>query len=99
MLGREALITIAQQVFDKDLHPSTDGTDIGSTDSKRMLDAYLSFELKDESEKVVKLAKAAVDMSNQLTHDRNATKRAAGICIIAVSMIASLIREIKETEQ
>ncbi len=97
MLGRETLITIAQQVFDKDLHPSTDGTDIGSTDSKRMLDAYLSLELKGESEKVVKLAKAAVDMSNQLTHDRNATKRAAGICIIAVSMIASLIREIKET--
>lgn len=99
MLGRETLISIAQQVFDKGIHPPTDGTDIGSTDSKRMLDAYLSFELKDESEKVVKLAKAAVDMSNQLTHDRNATKRAAGICIIAVSMIASLIREIKETEQ
>lgn len=98
MLGRETLITIAQQVFDKKLHPSTDGTDISSTDAKRMLEAYLSYELRGESEKVVKFTKAAVDMSNQLTHDRNATKRAAGICVIAVSMIASLIREIKETE-
>jgi hypothetical protein len=98
MLGRETLITIAQQVFDKKLHPSTDGTDISSTDAKRMLEAYLSYELKGESEKVVRFTKAAVDMSNQLTHDRNATKRAADICVIAVSMIASLIREIKETE-
>ena len=63
-----------------------------------MFDAYLSYELKGESEKVVKFTKAAADMANQLTHDRNATKRAAGICVIAVSMIASMIREIKETE-
>ena len=98
MLGRETLITTAQKVFDKKLHPSTDGTEISSTDAKRMFDAYLSYELKGESEKVVKFTKAAVDMANQLTHDRNATKRAAGICVIAVSMIASMIREIKETE-
>ena len=98
MLGRETLITTAQKVFDKKLHPSTDGTEISSTDARRMFDAYLSYELKGESEKVVKFTKAAVDMANQLTHDRNATKRAAGIYVIAVSMIASMIREIKETE-
>ena len=99
MLGREALISIAQQVFRKDEHPSIDGTDIGSTDTKRMLDAYLSHELKDESEKIVKYAKSAVDMCNQLTHDRNATKRAAAICIIGVSSIAALVKEISETEK
>ena len=99
MLGRETLISIAQQVFIKDKHPSIDGTDIGSTDTKRMLDAYLSHELKDESEKIVKYAKSAVDMCNQLTHDRNATKRAAAICIIGVSSIAALVKEISETEK
>lgn len=98
MLGRETLISIAQQVFDKEKHPSVDGTDIGPTDAKRMLDAYISFELAEESEKVVRYVKAAVDMSNQLTHDRNATKRAAGICVLAVSSIANLIKHIKETE-
>lgn len=96
MLGRETLISIAQQVFIKGKHPSTDGTNIGPTDTKRMLDAYLTYELKDESDKVVKFVKSAVDMSNQLTHDRNATKRAAMICIIGISAIATLIKEISE---
>ena len=64
-----------------------------------MLDAYLSYELKGESEKIVKFAKSAVDMCNQLTHDRNATKRAAAICIVGVSSIAALIKEISETAQ
>ena len=99
MLGRETLISIAQQVFIKEKHPSVDGTDVSPTDAKRMFDAYISFELAEESEKTVKYVKAAVDMSNQLTHDRNATKRAAGICVLAVSSIANLIKHIKETEQ
>ena len=86
-------------LYIKEKHPSTDGTDIGPTDTKRMLDAYLTCELKGESEKIVKYAKSAVDMCNQLTHDRNATKRAAAICIIGVSSIAVLIKEISETAQ
>ena len=101
MLARENLITIAQQVFIKEKHPSTDTEvpDIGPTDAKRMFDAYLSYELKNESGKVIKYTKSAVDMANQLTHDRCATKRAAGICTIAVSSIANLIKYVKETEK
>lgn len=99
VLCRETLITIAQQVFNKGKHPSMDGTDISPTDAKRMFDAFISFELRDEPEKVVRYVKAAVDMSNQLTHDRNATKRAAGICVLAVSSIANLMKHIKETER
>lgn len=98
MLGRETLISIAQQVFIKERHISVDGVDIGHTDTKRMLEAYISNELQAESEKIIKYVKAAVDMSNQLTHDRNATKRAAGICVLAVSSTANLIKYIKETE-
>ncbi len=64
-----------------------------------MLDAYISYELKNEPERVVKYVKSAVDMSNQLTHDRNATKRAAGICVLATSSTANLIKHIKETEE
>lgn len=98
MLGRETLISIAQQVFIKEKHPSVDGTDIGPVDAKRMLEAYVSYELAEESEKVVRFVKSAVDMSNQLTHDRNATKRAAGICVLAVSSIANMMKHLKETE-
>lgn len=98
MLGRETLISIAQQVFDKDKHSSIDGTDISPTDVKRMFDAYLSFELKGESEKVVKFAKAAFDMSNQLTHDRNATKRSANMCLLAVSFVAAMVKAVNESE-
>ena len=43
MYGRELLITLAQAVFDKAKHPSTDGTDIEAADSKRMLDAYIHY--------------------------------------------------------
>ena len=99
LLSRETLISIAQQVFDKGTHPSVDGVDISPTDAKRMFDAYLSFELKAESEKMRKYMKSAVDLSNQLTHDRNATKRAAGICVLAVSSIANMMKHMKETEQ
>ena len=98
MLGRETLISIAQQVFIKEKHPSCDGTDISPTDAKRMFEAYISFEFPDNSEKVVKYLKSAVDMTNDLTHDRNATKRVAGICVLAVSSVANLMKHIKETE-
>ena len=40
-----------------------------------------------------------VYMANQLTHERCANKRAAGICTLAVSSIASLIKYVKETEE
>lgn len=61
-------------------------------------DAYLTYELSSELEKIIKYAKLAVDMCNQLTHDRNATKRAATICIVGVSSIAALIKGISEKD-
>ncbi|MCI1269579.1 MAG: hypothetical protein LKG21_06735 [Ruminococcus sp.] len=79
MIGRETLITIAQQVFVSDKHPTADGVEASTTDAKRMLEAYLRYELSDSSEKAKKMARSAVDLGNQLTHDRNATKRDATI--------------------
>lgn len=97
MLGRETLITIAQQVFDVSKHKTLDGVEASQTDAKRMLEAFLQYELNDSSEKARKWAKSAVDLGNQLTHDRTATKRDAQICLIAVSSIAAFIRVIDET--
>lgn len=96
MLGRETLITVAQQVFDKSKHKTLDDVEASQTDTKRMLEAFLQFELSSSSEKARKFVKSAVDFSNQLTHDRNATKRDASMCLIAVISVANLIKTISD---
>lgn len=96
MLSRETLITVAQQVFDTDKHPTIDGVEASRTDAKRMLEAFLKFELTNSSEKARKFVKSAVDFSNQLTHDRNATKLDASMCLIALVSVANLIKTISE---
>ncbi len=97
MLGREALITVAKQVFDATKHPTMDGVETSTTDTKRMLEAYLDFELSNTSDKARKFARSAVDLGNQLTHDRNATKRDASICLVSVISLASLFKLIQES--
>lgn len=99
VIGRETLTTIAQQVFDIEKHQTLDGVEPSTTDAKRMLEAYLQAELKDSSEKVRKFAKTAVELGNELTHDRNATKRDALICLLSVTAVASLIKAIQETSE
>jgi|LSQX01.1.fsa_nt_gb hypothetical protein len=100
MLGREMMITIAQQVFDKTIHKTDDGIEPSDTDTKRMLDAFLGFELSGATnERTRKFAKSAVDMANHLTHDRMATKRDASMCLVSVTSVASLIKLIQENSQ
>lgn len=96
MIGRETLITIAQQVFDPTKHATIDGIEASKTDAKRMLEAYLKYELNDTSEKTRKFARASVDLGNQLTHDRGATKKEATMCLISVSSIATMIKFLDE---
>lgn len=98
MIGRETLITIAQQVFDPTKHATLDGIEASSTDAKRMLEAYLKYELKDTSEKTRKFARASVDLGNQLTHDRGATKKEATLCLISVSSIATMIKSLDDSQ-
>jgi len=45
LLGRELLISTAQQVFNSEKHPTSDGVAASPTDAKRMLDAYIAVEL------------------------------------------------------
>jgi len=95
LIGRETLISIAQEVFDNSIHKCDDGTIPSDTDSKRMLDAYISYSLQGSSnERHRKFAKSAIDLANQVTHDRCATKRDAEMCFIAVSAVSNLIQTI-----
>ena len=96
MIGRETLITVAQQVFDTEKHPIADGIEPSNTDTKRMMDAYLDIELAKESARAKSFAKSAVALCNQLTHDRSATKRDAALRIVSVIAVASMIRAINE---
>lgn len=93
MYGRELLITLAQNVFDKEKHPSPDGTDIGQADSKRMLEAYIHYCLhKKSKEREIKFAKSSIDFSNELTHNRTATQMDAELCYNAVLSTVHIIK-------
>ncbi len=95
MLGRETLITTAQQVFNKELHKTEDGIKPSDTDAKRMLDAYFMYVLSGSTnERYRKFAKAAVDLANHLTHDRMAEKSDAEMCITAVTAVINLVRSL-----
>lgn len=92
-LGRETLISVAQQVYDETIHKTEDGVAPSKTDSKRMLTAYISYGLRGQSNECTrKFARAAIEMANELTHDRTATKRDASMCLVAITAVISLIK-------
>jgi hypothetical protein len=91
-LCREALISLAQAVFDANRHPSADGVEISPTDFKRMMEAYFTTELGGESMKHARQhARAAFDLANELQHKRTATFRHAALCAEATVAVANLV--------
>lgn len=92
LLCREALITVAQTVFDRTRHKILDGVDVSGTDAKRMLEAYLAAELAGGENKIARQhAKAALDLANELQHKRTATFRQAALCSEATASVINLI--------
>lgn len=97
MLGREVLITTARQVFNPLVHIDEDSVAPSETDSKRMLEAFISYELKGENnERLRKFAKASIDFANHLTHNRSAQKSDAEICLMAVTAVVNIMKIIAE---
>lgn len=94
MRGRELLITLAQTVYNKEKYPSIDGVDVSNTDSKRMLEAFVSYCLKDKRkwEKETKYIKNAINLANELTHERSADIVDAEICYSAVISTVQIIK-------
>ena len=92
LLCREALISVAQTVFDPTLHPALDGVKISETDAKRMLESYLVSEFFGRSNSVArKYARASVDLANELQHERTATFRKAALCAEATASVVNII--------
>ena len=92
LLCREALISLAQTVFDPDRHPALDDAKVSRTDAKRMLDRYLAVELAGGSNAVArKHAKASLDLANELQHERTAAFRKAALCAEATASAVNII--------
>lgn len=95
LLCREALISVAQEVYDPTLHPSVDGIAPSPTDAKRMLEAVFEINLQGaESKEARAHARAAVNLSVALQHKRTADFRMAALCaegtLSVVNMLAIL---------
>lgn len=92
LLCREALISLAQTVFDPDQHPPLDGVDASKTDAKRMLERYLAVEVSGSSNAASRRhAKASLDLAVALQHMRTATFRDAALCAEATRSLVNII--------
>ena len=92
LLCREALISVAQVVYDSQRHFSEDGVAPSETDAKRMLDSYISIELAGGSnEGLRRHAKAALSLANDLQHSRTAEYRHAALCPEATTSVVKIV--------
>ena len=91
-LCREALISLAQAVFDSTKHPTLDGVKASPTDFKRMIEAYIAVELGGASNEAPRRhARAAFDLANELQHKRTANFRLAALCAEATASVINLV--------
>jgi hypothetical protein len=92
MLCREALISLAQAVFNAEKHPIQQQVDVSSTDFKRMIEAYIAAELAGgSSEDLRRHARASFDLANNLQHRRTANFRLAAMCLEATNSTVNII--------
>lgn len=91
LLCREALISVAQAVFDPAQHPVADGVAPSDTDAARMLEAFLKQELRGSANEAARAhAKAALKFALALQHKRTADFRMAALCAEATSSIVNI---------
>jgi hypothetical protein len=92
LLCREALISLAQAVYNPGQHPPLDGTTPSDTDARRMLEAYIAVELgSGPSEEARAHARAALRLALALQHRRTADFRQAATCVEATTTVINVI--------
>lgn len=92
LLCREAIISLAQAVYDPEKHESFDGVIPSPTDAKRMLENFIAEVLKGDSHDYQrKFAKTAFDLAVNLQHRRTATFRDAALCAEATRSVINVI--------
>jgi hypothetical protein len=91
LLCREALISVAHEVFDPVRHKPTDGVIPSETDAKRMLEAFLEVELGGTSNEEARAhARAALRLALALQHKRTADFRTTALCAEATFSVVNI---------
>ena len=98
LLCREVIISLAQAVFDPDIHQTVDGVTASKTDANRMLEAYVGHVFPGDSYKEVRAHhRASLALALNLQHRRTATRQLAALCVEAtastVAVVSILARE------
>ncbi len=94
VLCREALISVAQEVFDPGRHPplQSDDTDSSKADAKRMISRYVASQFPGKSNRETrKCVNAALDLAHKVTHSSTSSYRDAQLCVQAVFNVVGLI--------
>jgi len=91
-LAREALISLAQAVYDSAAHPATDGVAPSPTDAKRMLEAYVAATLSGSgNEEARRMVRSAISLADALQHRRSATQVDAELVVVATESVVRLV--------
>jgi hypothetical protein len=92
LLCREVIISLAQAVFDPELHKTTDGIEASNTDANRMIEAYIAHEFPGASFKEVRAhARASLGLALNLQHRRTATRQLAALCLEGTASTVAVI--------
>lgn len=92
LLCRECLISLAQAVYDPELHKSTNCVQPSETDAYRMLEAYFSSEFSGSENEVLRgHAKAALKLANELQHKRTAVYKLAALSSEATRTVVNIV--------
>lgn len=91
LLCREVLISVAQEVYDRDAHVTSDGVAVSTTDAGRMLEAFFNAELNGGANEEARAhAKAALKLALALQHKRTADHRIAALCAEATYSVVNI---------
>jgi hypothetical protein len=92
LLCRECLISLAQAVYNPELHKSTNSVEPSETDAYRMLEAYFSSEFSGSANEALRRhAKASLVLANELQHRRTAEYRVAALCSEATRTVVNIV--------
>lgn len=92
LLCREVLISLAQAVYRRELHPPFDEVEPSDTDAKRMLEAFILVELAGAAnEDTRRYARASLTLASALVHQRTAVYRNAALCAEATTSLMNII--------
>lgn len=99
LLCREVIISLAQAVFDPEVHKTSDGVQASKTDANRMIEAYIAHEFPGASFKEVRAhARASLALALNLQHRRTATRQLAALCLEGTASTVAVISIIARPE-